>query len=96
MQTGAGEFLPVCGRGHSYMQKESSGMRLEETDEMLRIFEAETIADHCDGQCLIIKKLYVLLALAQWWKFYAEHGKSEIKVFAIGVLEYFEKGIRPK
>ena len=27
------------------------------------------------------KRQYVLLALAQWWKFYAKHGKTEIKVF---------------
>ena len=25
---------------------------------MLGIFKAETNADHCDGQCLIIKKLF--------------------------------------
>ena len=33
-------------------------MRLEETDEMLRVFEAEAIANHRDGQRLIIKKLF--------------------------------------
>ena len=33
-------------------------MWLEETDEMLGIFKAETIADHCDGKRLIIKKLF--------------------------------------
>ena len=33
-------------------------MRLEETDEMLGIFEAEAIADHCNGQRLIIKELF--------------------------------------
>ena len=33
-------------------------MRLEETDEMLGIFKAETTADNCNGQRLIIKELF--------------------------------------
>ena len=33
-------------------------MRLEETDEMLGIFKAETTADNCNSQRLIIKKLF--------------------------------------
>ena len=33
-------------------------MRLEESDEMLRIVEAETLADEGDGQCLVVQQLF--------------------------------------
>ena len=35
------------------------------------------------------KRQYVLLAQAQWWKFYAKHGKTEIKIFAESPIGYF-------
>ena len=33
-------------------------MSLEEADEMLRIFKAETIANHRDGQRLVVQQLF--------------------------------------
>ena len=51
LQTSSDKGIPVCGRG-------LAGMRLEETDEMLGIFEAEMLADHCDGQRLVVQQLF--------------------------------------
>ena len=42
---------------HSPLRRSLSCKRLEETDEMLWIFKAETLADHCDGQRLVVLQL---------------------------------------
>ena len=49
-QTTSDEGMPVCGRC-------PAGMRLKETDEMLGIFEAETLADEGDGQRFVVQQL---------------------------------------